>query len=93
MLGVPFHVVVGARGLQSGEVELKRRRDGTEERLPIDRAVRAIAERVRAELDGTSDRRRAVAVPEENSPWRSVGTHGGDSSAPANRLLQPRRVC
>jgi prolyl-tRNA synthetase len=52
LLGVPFQLVVGARGLQSGEVELKRSREGTEERLPIDRAVAVVAERVRGELDG-----------------------------------------
>jgi prolyl-tRNA synthetase len=39
LLGVPFRVVVGAKGLKQGKVELKHRADGREEMIPVDEAV------------------------------------------------------
>jgi prolyl-tRNA synthetase len=44
LIGVPLRVVVGAKGLKNGQVELKRRADGEVEMLPVDQAVERLAE-------------------------------------------------
>ena len=38
LLGVPFGIVVG-RGLKDGKVELRNRREGTSEEVPVEEAV------------------------------------------------------
>ncbi len=39
LIGLPWQLVVGPRGLKSGQVELKRRSDGTREEVSIDSAL------------------------------------------------------
>ncbi|OLP55990.1 proline--tRNA ligase [Rhizobium rhizosphaerae] len=39
LIGVPWQVIVGPRGVAAGEVELKNRRTGERETLPIDAAI------------------------------------------------------
>jgi prolyl-tRNA synthetase len=46
LVGIPYRIVVGARGLERKIVELKRRRDGQTRELPIDRAAETVAETV-----------------------------------------------
>ncbi len=46
LVGIPYRVVVGARGLEKKVVELKRRRDGQSRELPVDRAAETIAETI-----------------------------------------------
>jgi prolyl-tRNA synthetase len=46
LVGIPYRVVVGARGLEKKVVELKRRRDGHSRELPVDRAAEAVAEAI-----------------------------------------------
>lgn len=46
LIGLPYQVVVGPRGLKSGNVEIKRRSDGEREEVSVDSAVHFIAERV-----------------------------------------------
>jgi prolyl-tRNA synthetase len=46
LVGIPYRIVVGARGLEKKVVELKRRRDGHSRELPVDRAAEAVAETV-----------------------------------------------
>ncbi|MEX0628531.1 MAG: proline--tRNA ligase [Cucumibacter sp.] len=43
LIGLPFQLVVGPRGLKSGEVEIKRRATGKRETVPLDRAVIRLA--------------------------------------------------
>jgi prolyl-tRNA synthetase len=50
LLGVPLRVTVGEKGLKDGIVELRERRTGTVERLPVQDAADACARRVRDEL-------------------------------------------
>ena len=46
LVGIPYRVVVGARGLEKKVVELKRRRDGQSRELPVDRAAETVAEAI-----------------------------------------------
>lgn len=46
LVGIPYRIVVGARGLEKKVVELKRRRDGSSRELPVDRAAETVAETV-----------------------------------------------
>jgi prolyl-tRNA synthetase len=46
LVGIPYRIVVGARGLEKKVVELKRRRDGHSRELPVDRAADAVAETI-----------------------------------------------
>jgi len=46
LVGYPYQVVVGKRGLASGMVELKRRATGERTELPIDKATGIVAESV-----------------------------------------------
>ena len=46
LVGIPYRIVVGGRGLEKKVVELKRRRDGSSRELPVDRAAEAVAETI-----------------------------------------------
>jgi prolyl-tRNA synthetase len=46
LVGIPYRIVVGARGLEKKVVELKRRRDGQARELPLDRAAEVVAEMI-----------------------------------------------
>ena len=50
LLGMPLRVTVGDRGLKEGVVELRDRRTGDVERVPVGEAVEACEKRVREEL-------------------------------------------
>ncbi|MEX0860524.1 MAG: proline--tRNA ligase, partial [Cucumibacter sp.] len=49
LIGLPFQLVVGPRGLKSGEVEIKRRATGKRETVPLDRAVIRLAAHIEPE--------------------------------------------
>jgi prolyl-tRNA synthetase len=44
LIGLPYQVVVGPKGVKAGEVEVKSRRDGSKETLAPDDAVRRVAD-------------------------------------------------
>jgi prolyl-tRNA synthetase family II len=46
LVGIPYRIIVGTRGLERKVVEVKRRRDGSSRELPVDRAAEAVAETV-----------------------------------------------
>jgi prolyl-tRNA synthetase len=50
LIGIPHRFVVGERGLDAGELEYKRRRDGAEERIKFDDAVAWLRQRIDEEL-------------------------------------------
>ncbi len=50
LIGLPFQLIVGPRGLADGKVEIKARSDGAREELPLDAALQSILGRVRAGL-------------------------------------------
>jgi prolyl-tRNA synthetase len=53
LIGIPLRITVGKRGLQNGDVELKRRSEKEKKFIPVDgviEAVRAEAEALRAEV-------------------------------------------
>jgi prolyl-tRNA synthetase len=45
LIGLPWQLVVGPRGLAAGKVELKERRTGTREEMPADAALARLAGR------------------------------------------------
>jgi prolyl-tRNA synthetase len=47
LIGLPWQLVIGPRGLASGEVELKRRAGGERRSLPLDDALRELASAAR----------------------------------------------
>ncbi|HEX5630958.1 MAG TPA: proline--tRNA ligase [Acidimicrobiia bacterium] len=51
LIGVPYRVTVGRRGIAEGEVEVVRRGDGTMERLAPEAAVQRLVEVVREERE------------------------------------------
>jgi prolyl-tRNA synthetase len=50
LLGMPLRVTVGERGLKEGVVELRDRKTGAVERVPVGKAVEAAEARVKEEL-------------------------------------------
>jgi prolyl-tRNA synthetase len=42
LIGIPLRVVLGAKGLEKGSLELRRRRDGKTEEITVERAAEAI---------------------------------------------------
>ncbi|MSP71524.1 MAG: proline--tRNA ligase [Myxococcales bacterium] len=50
LLGIPWRIAIGARGIKDGNVELKPRRGGDAELVPLDQAVSMIQARLRAAL-------------------------------------------
>jgi prolyl-tRNA synthetase len=46
LVGIPYRLVVGPRGLAEKKVEWKRRRDGLTRELPLDRAAETVAEAI-----------------------------------------------
>jgi prolyl-tRNA synthetase len=46
LVGIPYRLTVGPKGLERKVVELKRRRGGAARELPLDRAAEAVAESV-----------------------------------------------
>jgi prolyl-tRNA synthetase len=40
LIGIPYRITVGARGLKEGIVEVKERSTGTVEKVPVGEAVR-----------------------------------------------------
>jgi prolyl-tRNA synthetase len=43
LIGIPYQLIAGPRGLKSGEVEIKHRATGERETLPVDRAVERLS--------------------------------------------------
>jgi prolyl-tRNA synthetase len=39
LIGLPWQLVIGPKGLAAGTVELKRRRDGVREEIPVESAL------------------------------------------------------
>ncbi len=52
LIGFPWRIVVGARGLAEGKVEFKHRRQAEAELVPVGEAVARVREALRAELAG-----------------------------------------
>ncbi len=50
LIGLPFQLIVGPRGLEGGKLEVKRRADGAREELPASSTCATLAERIRAAL-------------------------------------------
>ena len=50
LIGLPFQLIVGPRGLESGKAEIKRRADGAREDLPFDAAITRVVGDVKAAL-------------------------------------------
>ncbi len=48
LIGLPFQLIVGPKGLKSGEVEIKERKTGERATLPLDAAVRKLSDIVSA---------------------------------------------
>jgi prolyl-tRNA synthetase len=61
LIGIPLRITVGKRGLQTGDVELKRRTEQEKQLVPIDGVVEA----VQAEIEALEDEIRSgiVTVP------------------------------
>ena len=50
LIGLPYQIVIGPRGLEKGEAEVKTRADGAREAAPVDSAADHVAARVKADL-------------------------------------------
>ncbi len=50
LIGIPYRITLGPKGMQNGVVEVKRRSASEAEEIAIDEVVRTIAERIREEL-------------------------------------------
>jgi prolyl-tRNA synthetase len=61
LIGIPLRITVGKRGLQTGDVELKRRTEKEKQLVPVDGVVEA----VRAHIDALEGEVRAgvVSIP------------------------------
>jgi len=50
LIGIPLRITLGAKGLDKGCIEMRRRRDGVTEEIPIDQAADKIRETIAAGL-------------------------------------------
>ena len=50
LIGLPLQVVVGPKGLKSGEVEIKARRAGARETVSLEAAIARVVSQVQSEL-------------------------------------------
>ena len=50
LIGLPYQIVIGPRGLDKGEAEVKRRADGERANIPVETAAEHVAAQVRADL-------------------------------------------
>ena len=50
LIGLPYQLVIGPRGLENGEAEIKKRADGARQSVPLDKAADHLIEAVSAEL-------------------------------------------
>ena len=50
LIGLPYQITIGPRGLENEEVEIKRRADGVRETLPVGEIVKRISKTVADEL-------------------------------------------
>ena len=48
LIGLPFQLVVGPKGVKSGEIEIKERKSGEKVTMPIEAGIRRIIELVSA---------------------------------------------
>ena len=51
LIGLPYQIVIGPRGLDAGEAEIKRRSDGQRETIPLENAAAHVAALVKKDLD------------------------------------------
>jgi prolyl-tRNA synthetase len=54
LIGIPLRVTIGPRALAEGQVEVRRRGTGQDERLAVDGAVEALVARIGAEREGAA---------------------------------------
>ncbi|MCP5149487.1 MAG: proline--tRNA ligase [Ectothiorhodospiraceae bacterium] len=52
LIGIPYRLILGERGLDAGQIELKLRRGGEVETIPLADAARIVADRVAEDLAG-----------------------------------------
>ncbi|MGH7766180.1 MAG: proline--tRNA ligase [Candidatus Binatia bacterium] len=57
LIGIPLRVTLGAKGLDKGCVEVRRRRDGTVQEIQIEQAADRIQEAIQAEIDEKPSRK------------------------------------
>ena len=50
LIGLPFQLIIGPRGLESGKVEVKRRADGHRDELSLDAAIEMLKRDVKSAL-------------------------------------------
>jgi prolyl-tRNA synthetase len=50
LIGVPLRITIGAKGLDKGVVEMRRRREGSVEEIPLDAAAGKIKDTIQAEI-------------------------------------------
>ena len=55
LIGIPNRITVGKRFAQEGEVEIRKRRDGQTQSLPLDKAMAEIVESIRHEMAATKE--------------------------------------
>ena len=64
LIGIPYQLIVGPKGVKSGEIEIKVRNGGARKSVPLDAAVTEVGRRNRSasapgmNLAGSRDRRR-----------------------------------
>jgi len=46
LIGIPHRLVIGERGLDSGQLEYRRRADSEDSEIPLDNAVEAMLEKL-----------------------------------------------
>jgi prolyl-tRNA synthetase len=52
LIGIPYRLVVGERGLDAGELEFRLRSEADNRMIPLDGAVEHVADLIRADVAG-----------------------------------------
>jgi len=53
LIGIPYRITIGKRFVQEGEVEIRTRKDGRTQSLPLDKALKEVVSSVRNEMKAT----------------------------------------
>ena len=49
LIGIPYQLIVGPKGVKAGEVELKHRKSGERETLPTEAGLKRVVEMVKSQ--------------------------------------------
>ena len=60
LMGIPFQIIVGPKGLAEGNVEFKARRGGAKDWVALTEACKFVQSKIKSEMDAASPERLGI---------------------------------